>query len=541
MIDIDAIKDDLRMMPLTRIEVNVGQLEGLPQNPRSIEDGKYAKLKENIEKYPELLTWRSLLVYPLDNGNYVIVGGNMRYKAMSELGYTEAPVFIIPKSTPADRLKAYTILDNNGFGDWDWNLLSEWPEDMLDSWGLDLPEWEDEEGKSNTNNEEQDYRDYEPLNKDFFVFPCSILDTRKGEWVERKRQWIRSGLNSGDGRDSELTFSPTCLSPRDLSKVSKYAKDNGLLSADAARILASKGLLKSYRPTSIFDPVLCEVCYRWYNIKNGTIIDPFAGGSVRGIVASALNMQYYGNDLRNEQVEANRKNLGTISPNIISKDWLPVWTVGDSCDIDEIIRNIAPSVYKEGADMIFSCPPYADLEKYSDLKEDLSNMDYEDFICSYRKIISKCYSLLKDNRFAVFVVGDVRDKNGYYYNFVNDTVNAFIDAGFHYYGQLVLVNQIGSATIRARSAFAVRKIVKSHQNVIVAYKGDNLNENILRYETESVENCIRRFNEERIPLTNHDYVEIFYKGDATSIKATYPESINGVFPNCFEENNIEGQ
>lgn len=165
-------------------------------------------------------------------------------------------------------------------------------------------------------------------------------------------------------------------------------------------------------------------------------------------------------------------------------------------------------------------------------------MEYEDFISSYRSIIAKCYSLLKDNRFAVFVVGDIRDKNGYYRNFVNDTINAFVDAGFHYYGQLVLVNQIGSAAIRARSAFAVRKVVKSHQNVIVAYKGNNIDENIKAYEEYSVEDCVNRFNKERIPLINHDYVEIFYKGDAKAIKDTYPATINGVFPTLPQEDNI---
>ena len=59
---------------------------------------------------------------------------------MQELGHAEAPVFIIPHDTPVEHLQAYTILDNNGFGDWDWDLLAnEWQDDMLDNWGLDVP------------------------------------------------------------------------------------------------------------------------------------------------------------------------------------------------------------------------------------------------------------------------------------------------------------------------------------------------------------------------------------------------------------------
>jgi len=130
----------LTMLPMTEIELNDGQLEGLPANPRTIRKKKFDKLKANIKEYPEMLAWRSLLVYPLDNGHYIIIGGNMRFRAMQELAHTEAPVFIIPKETPVERLQAYTILDNNGFGEWDWDLLAnEWPEDMLDDFGLDIP------------------------------------------------------------------------------------------------------------------------------------------------------------------------------------------------------------------------------------------------------------------------------------------------------------------------------------------------------------------------------------------------------------------
>lgn len=130
----------ITMLPMSAIEINNGQLKGLPKNPRLVKNAKYDKLKESITNYPEMLAWRSLLVYPLDNGKYIIVGGNMRYRAMKELGHKEAPVFIIPKETPIEKIKAYTILDNNGFGEWDWDLLAnEWDADMLDDWGLDVP------------------------------------------------------------------------------------------------------------------------------------------------------------------------------------------------------------------------------------------------------------------------------------------------------------------------------------------------------------------------------------------------------------------
>lgn len=135
----------ITMLPMSAIEINNGQLKGLPKNPRLVKNAKYDKLKESITNYPEMLSWRSLLVYPLDNGKYIIVGGNMRYRAMKELGHEEAPVFIIPKETPIEKIKAYTILDNNGFGEWDWDLLAnEWDAAQLTSWGVDLPIMESE-------------------------------------------------------------------------------------------------------------------------------------------------------------------------------------------------------------------------------------------------------------------------------------------------------------------------------------------------------------------------------------------------------------
>ena len=146
---------------------------------------------------------------------------------------------------------------------------------------------------------------------------------------------------------------------------------------------------------SIFDPVLCELAYKWFNIPNGKVLDCFAGGSVRGIVASKLGYEYFGNDLRSEQIDANNINAKEV---LNSNELYPKWTCGDSRNIDKIANG-----YK--ADLLFSCPPYSDLEVYSDMKEDISNMTYEDFIHVYREIVQKSCELLNNDRFAIFVVG----------------------------------------------------------------------------------------------------------------------------------------
>ena len=212
--------------------------------------------------------------------------------------------------------------------------------------------------------------------------------------------------------------------------------------------------------TSIFDPVLCELAYRWFSPAGGTVLDPFAGGSVRGIVASHCGRQYIGMDLRAEQIEANRAQAD------VARDPQPVWHCGDSLTIADVCADVE-------ADFIFSCPPYADLEVYSDDPSDLSTMSYEDFRAVYFEIIAKACSRLKENRFACFVVGDVRDKKGNYYNFVGDTVEAFKAAGLHFYNEAILVTCVGSLPIRAGKQFSSgRKLGKTHQNVLVFVKGD---------------------------------------------------------------------
>ena len=129
------------MLKLSAIEPNRGQIEGLPKNPRFIKDEKFKKLVKSIEDNPEMTAMRELLVYPLDNGKHIIIGGNMRYRAMKELGVKEAPCKVIPKEATIEQLQAYTLKDNSGYGEWDFDLLAnEWDLSLLDSCAIDLPE-----------------------------------------------------------------------------------------------------------------------------------------------------------------------------------------------------------------------------------------------------------------------------------------------------------------------------------------------------------------------------------------------------------------
>lgn len=317
----------------------------------------------------------------------------------------------------------------------------------------------------------------------FGIAPFSILNAREGWWQERKRQWLDLGIQSEVGREGNLLgMSETVLQPDEQLRQLKealqagggagngsihakipgyYQKKNAGMSDEqiVAEFLDSGSQIGA--GTSIFDPVLAELAYRWFSPPDGVILDPFAGGSVRGIVALKSGRQYIGCDLRAEQVEANRAQGAEITP-----DNPPIWYCSDSRNIDRVCEGLQ-------ADMIFSCPPYADLEVYSDDPKDLSTLPYDEFVESYREIIAKSCSLLKDNAFACFIVGDVRDKKGNYYNFVGDTIKAFTDAGLSYYNEAILITPVGTLPIRAGRTFAsTRKLGKTHQNVLVFLKGD---------------------------------------------------------------------
>lgn len=166
-----------------------------------------------------------------------------------------------------------------------------------------------------------------------------------------------------------------------------------------------------------------------------------------------------GIDLRQEQVDANYENAADVGAD-------PVWYCDDSLNADRYIEDGV-------ADMIFTCPPYADLEVYSDLPNDISNMEYDDFCKVYAEIMSIACRKLADDRFFVVVIGDVRDKSGAYRQLVDFTRKVLTNNGLKLYNDIVLLEQIGTAAIRAPKQFnSMRKVIKTHQNVLVFYKGD---------------------------------------------------------------------
>lgn len=387
--------------------------------------------KEQIEQIKEsIIKFHNNDPIAIDENN-VIIEGHGRYEALKELGYEQVECIRLDHLND-DQKKAYRLVHNKLTmnSDFNFDLLEEELKTIND---IDMGFFDFDMSMFDEIEEEIKEEANKKLTDEFLIPPTSVFDTRQGYWQERKRAWKDIGISSEVGRDEALLGS-------------------GL------KLLANKLGSKTLTGTSIFDPVLCEIIYKWFNVHQGNIFDCFAGGSVRGIVAEKLGYKYTGIDLRKEQVEANILNANELNLN-------PTWICDDSLNADLYVED-------NSVDLLFSCPPYADLEVYSDDERDISNMDYEQFKDVYKKIIDIACRKVKDDRFAVFVVGDVRDKKGYYRNFVDYTKECFNNNGFMTYNEIILLEQLGTIPMRARLVFKKRKVAKAHQNILIFYKGD---------------------------------------------------------------------
>lgn len=407
-----------------------------------------------------------------------VIDGHLRIKAARKLGMTTVPVLLADDMTDL-QIKAFRLSVNKmaELAGWDDELLKielselKGAEFDLSLTGFAIDEIDllldvgGEPGGGPSGNGS--------LSDRFMIPPFSVLNAREGWWQDRKRAWLALGIKSELGRGAGEFHAAPGGSPM-VSGYKDGKRVTGLKNMGAAgstEWMNAKGITGGCSDgdpavasgTSIFDPVLCELVYRWFSPTGGLILDPFAGGSVRGVVASKLGRRYIGHELREEQVAANRAQGDEICGAMESP---PAWIAGDSRLIDRTCSDV-------NADFLFSCPPYADLEVYSDNPKDLSTMKYAEFKAIYAEIIAKACVRLVDNSFACFVVGEVRDKKGNYIDFVGDTVQAFRDAGLTYYNEIILVTSAGSLPIRAAKQFSSsRKIGKTHQNVLVFVKGD---------------------------------------------------------------------
>lgn len=461
----------------------LSELKNNPNNPRTLNEKDFNKLLNKMLVYPRLLK-KNKLTYDSDNDN-IVLGGNQRLstlnyivkeftnkdiskaikKAQKSLGIDNKDLLnesidifsdvidtkAIPnewtqdaKGLTQEEKEAFIIIDNVSDGKWDFDVLA-------NEWDIDLGEWNvssfdtgfnnsDDTDYSDKNNEyDENDNDNGVINrqlKDVFVVPpFSVLDTRQGYWQEQKKAWKDLIKNDGDSRDNVMGNSDP-----------QYKIDKEL----------KTGFDTIGQNVSIFDPVLAEAIIKWFALDNCCVFDCFSGGAF-GFVSDYLGNKFTGIELRQDQVDINNKRLKTSNSKYICDDG----------------QNVLKHIEIKSQDLLFSCPPYYDLEVYSDLENDASNQgSYEDFLQILKNAFTDSIKCLKDNRFAVIVVGDVRDKKGFYYDFVGDVKRIFIDNGVLLYNELILIEQIGTKDMTVSNSMKNRKVGKCHQNVLVFFNGD---------------------------------------------------------------------
>lgn len=294
----------------------------------------------------------------------------------------------------------------------------------------------------------------------FLVPPFSVLDSRQGYWQDRKRAWIALGIRGEETREGILLPKPS--SSDFYAKKRKLEKKGG-------RKLTTREATKRYTPAkrhdrgvSIFDPVLAELVFRWFAPPKARVLDPFAGGATEGVVAAKLGLDFVGIEIRESQVRSNRRQARAIGVS-------PTWLTGDAGKLDELVPP------KERFDLVFSSPPFYDLERYGGGKADLSEAaNYADFKHGLSRVLALSLRRLRDDRFAVFHIGEIRDRTtGFFRGLVPDLIELVEACGLRYYNEAIFVRPITSLAFRAAEPFAKsRKLGKAHENILVFYRGD---------------------------------------------------------------------
>lgn len=513
--------------------VKLAQIVVNEHNPRTISEDKFNDLIKSILILPKMLSLRPIITDDV----FVVLGGNMRLRALTAIaemtpaeinallgkcsGYAQKtdaekeallrhwtewianPIADIVKASELseEEQREFIIKDNIGFGDWDMDMLAnEWDAAELKDWGMDIP-WEDTDDEDTDGSSNgSDGSGNGSLNDRFIVPPFSILDTRKGYWQKRKYDVWRPLIGDmGESREDTLITSLE-IKYKDLYlKTKKHRAELGIsfreyldkyVSEEEKEREAKKTLGAG---VSLFDPVLSEIICKWFTPAQGAnIFDCFAGDTQKGLVFGYCGYPFTGIELRQGQVDVNNR--------VLEGRDLPVRYI---CDDG---RNVANHFAPESQDLLFSCPPYFDLEKYSDLDNDASNQkSYADFIAILDTAFKSALTCLKNNRFAVIVVGDVRNKRtGCYYDFCGDIKRIMREGGAELYNEIILVETGASTALRAGRYMESRKVAKMHQNILVFFKGNPKEIKIEFPKIEYTQDDLSNFGKETECETNPD-------------------------------------
>jgi DNA modification methylase len=263
-------------------------------------------------------------------------------------------------------------------------------------------------------------------------------------------------LSTGKMKD-RLGFFPTSLWSPDKT----ITKELKVLINDTAQVRKTINSNRGDRrhgvnggKSSVFNPHLAQKIIAAYCPINATIYDPFGGGGTRGYIATKMGHKYLGIEIRKEEVERVLKQM---------KEWKLNFEliVGDS-------RNYKP---EKKYNFSFTCPPYYDLELYSNLSGDLSNCkDYETYLIELKKVVKNVYDCLKENSFSVWVVGNFRDISGKLEHLNGDLVRIAKEVGFIMWDEIIWEGASNVALTRCGKFEKNRKSVRMHEYVLIFKK-----------------------------------------------------------------------
>jgi len=259
---------------------------------------------------------------------------------------------------------------------------------------------------------------------------------------------------------SRLGFLPSSLWKPDITITKELKK----VINDTAQTRPSLNASRSDRrhgvnggKCSVFNPHLAQMVISAYCPLNAKIYDPFGGGGTRGYISTKMGHDYTGVEIREEEV--NRINNQMKEWNINFK-----MELGDSSSFKT----------DKKFNFCFTCPPYYDLELYSNMNEDLSNAKtYNDYLLMLKDVLKNTYNLLQEESLAVFVIGNFRNKKGNLEHLNGDLIRLAKEVGFNLWDEIIWQGASNVALTRCGKFEVNRKCVRMHEYIIILKRNPN--------------------------------------------------------------------
>lgn len=445
-----ANKESYITLKLDVLELNEGQLNGVPRNPRFIKDDKFEDLKRSIQESPEFLRANTLKVYPLKNKHFIVIGGNMRLRACRELLMKEVPCYVFPQSTTMKKLREYAIKDNMAYGQIDWDeIANEWDAEELEDWDFDMPEDfkddlppledDEEQDKDSEQQKEEETRpeveellnratkgaakeileQFDKLGGFSFITPHTALFDfirfayygkeypRYNSLAFHRKQFETSG-------DQFSTYEGLQRICNDEVKPERLR----FVCADKFRAMISGSIAFSAAkmpldfPAHLAKSLIDEFCK-----PGGAVLDACAGwgGRLVGFLASQAS-EYNGTDASPYQIEGDKAIWSTFQ--------------GFTAQEKKVTLNCSPfekqPIQEVYFDFALTSPPYFDTEKYLGGEQSReSNANYQSWRDNfYRVLIQKVFDALKHDAFFCLQVGSQR------YPLLEDGKKIGVEVGF---------------------------------------------------------------------------------------------------------------